>query len=292
MRIEQGFFDARQAIDGEGVAKSASVPFFVFEAEGKGADEILAAVRAAAPARLNGLFIDSVDLSQRVSEDTYTVTVTYTRNEAKAREETTTQGEEGDTTEYGNASPAVSFDTTGGTRHITQSLSTVGRYPANAINYGGAIGVDGDGNVNGVDITMPVMTFSETHYFKPARVSLDFQKRLFMLTGTVNNKAFRGFAAGEVLFQGVSARRTGTDAEDLWELTYTFAVSPNQTEVKISENITVATKAGWDYVWLTYSDGVVNGTRTRRPKAAYVERVYRASDFADLGINTEVVLDE
>ena len=58
-----------------------------------------------------------------------------------------------------------SFDTGGGTQHITQSLSTIGRYAASgtAPDFGGAIGVTHD-DVEGVDITFPVYNCSETHY--------------------------------------------------------------------------------------------------------------------------------
>jgi hypothetical protein len=291
MRIERAFFDERQTVDGDGQAKSASLPYFVFDAQGKTVEDVLAAVREVAPAKLNGLYLASVEIDERVSDDTYAVTVTYERDEAKAREETTTQGEEGDTTEYGNASPAVSFDTTGGTRRVTQSLATV-RYPANAADYGGAIAVDGEGNINGVDITMPVMRFTETHYFKPARVTTVFQKRLFTLTGKVNNSAFREFAAGEVLFTGVSARRTGTGADDLWELTFNFSVSPNNAQFSVQGMNGTINKPGWDYAWISYGETVRTGRVRKVPVAVYVEQVYERADFSLLGINTEAIVDE
>ena len=99
------------------------------------------------------------------------------------------------------------------------------KVPTTAPDFGGAIGVDNDGNVNGVDITMPVMHFSETHFFKASCVTTTFKKRLAGLTGTINKSAFRGFQAGEVLFLGAAGTRRGTDSEDEWEITYRFAVS-------------------------------------------------------------------
>ena len=57
------------------------------------------------------------------------------------------------------------FDTSGGTQRVTQSLSTVGAYAPSgetAPNFHGAIGVTKD-NVEGVDITTPVFNFGETH---------------------------------------------------------------------------------------------------------------------------------
>ena len=62
------------------------------------------------------------------------------------------------------------FDTGGGTQHITHSIKTVGKYAApgkTAPDFKGAIGVTLD-NVEGVDITVPVYHFSETHYLAAA----------------------------------------------------------------------------------------------------------------------------
>ena len=69
---------------------------------------------------------------------------------------------------------------------MTQSLKTVAKYPSDAPDYGGAIGYDGE-NVNGIDVTMPVMNFSETHYVKPSRVTTKYKKNISDLTGSVNS---------------------------------------------------------------------------------------------------------
>jgi hypothetical protein len=96
-----------------------------------------------------------------------------------------------------------SFDTSGGTQHITQSLATVAAFAASGSppDHGGAIGVSDD-KVEGVDITVPVYRFEETHPFSPAVVNNAFKGVIFGLTGKVNDASFKGFAAGEVLFLG------------------------------------------------------------------------------------------
>ena len=53
--------------------------------------------------------------------------------------------------------PSFAFDTGGGSKHVNQSIATVSKTPSDAPDYGGAISVDSEGNVNGIDITMPVM---------------------------------------------------------------------------------------------------------------------------------------
>ena len=69
--------------------------------------------------------------------------------------------------------------------------------------FGGAIGVTADG-VEGVDITVPVYQFSETHYFSDAQVTGAYKGAIFSCTGKTNAGAFKGFAPGEVLFLGAS----------------------------------------------------------------------------------------
>lgn len=174
---------------------------------------------------------------------------------------------------------SYSFDTGGGTAHITQSKATVGRYPATAPDCEGAIGVTADG-VEGVDITVPVYNFNETHYLPSATVTAAYKATLFSLTGKVNNATFKGFAAGEVLFLGASGSQRGNDD---WEIQFKFAASPNMTGLSVG-SISGISKGGWEHLWVLYSDNVDQNTLIKRPAAAYVERVYDAGDFSLLGI--------
>src|SRR5262245_33962270 len=65
-----------------------------------------------------------------------------------------------------NGSFHLSFDTTGGTLNIKASRQTVASYPTNpaAPNHGGAIGVKGNKEVEGVDIVVPALKL--TVHFK------------------------------------------------------------------------------------------------------------------------------
>ena len=179
---------------------------------------------------------------------------------------------------------SFSFDTGGGTQHVTQSLQTINRYAPSgktAPDFKGAIGVNGD-NVEGVDITVPVYSFSETHYLAAELVTTAYKNTLFTLTGRVNVAAFRGFAAGEVLFLGASGAKRG---EEDWEITFRFAASPNANYLVVGD-ITGISKKGWEYLWVRYQDVEDTAAKTivKRPLAAYVERVYRDGDFSLLGI--------
>lgn len=177
-----------------------------------------------------------------------------------------------------------SFDTGGGAQHITQSLATVASYAPpskTAPDFKGAIGVTVD-SVEGVDTIVPVYNFTETHVFEEAAVNDAFKSAIFVRTGKVNSDAFRGFAAGEVLFLGASgSQRDGGD----WEITYRFAASPNATGLTVGD-ITGINKKGWEYLWVRYEDAEDGAALTivKRPVAAYVERVYGLQAFAGLGI--------
>ena len=175
-----------------------------------------------------------------------------------------------------------SFDTTGGTVHVTQSFGT-NRFGPLAPDFHGAIGVSDD-RVDGVDITIPAYKFSETHYIPRIFVSTSYKNTLFQLTGKVNNSSFKSFAPGEVLFLGSTGQRRGR--ED-FEITYNFAASPNIGSIVFTPTIEVINKEGWDYMWLYYADEVDNTAYriVRRPKAAYVERVYPRADLGLLGLS-------
>lgn len=182
------------------------------------------------------------------------------------------------------AESVFTFDTGGGTQHVTHSLATVSRYAPpgkTAPDFKGAIGVTAD-SVEGVDIAVPVYHFSETHYLADTTVTPEYKATLFSLTGNVNNAAFKGFAAGEVLFLGAAGSKRGSGD---WEITYRFAASPNVTNLTIGD-ITGINKKGWEYLWVRYSDSedAVAKALVKRPVAVYIEQVYPYGDLNGLGI--------
>ncbi len=234
------------------------------------ADDLAAmqAVRGTAPTTHNDLERGEISL-EPVAATRWEATVQYNTAD--------TELEEGES--------SFSFDTGGGSQHITQSLSTVNKYVASgtAPDFKGAIGVTKD-SVEGVDITVPVYTFSETHILADADVDDTYKGKLFSLTGKTNDDTFKGFAIGEVLFQGASGSKRGNGD---WEITFNFAASPNKTGLTVGD-ITAVAKKGWEYLWVRYEDAVdaTAGAMVKKPLAAYIEKVYDAGDFSDLGIGT------
>ncbi len=260
-----------------------------------GSDDDLAiksAVENFAPETYDGLPMQSVQI-EPISEEFWDASVRYADSSSPS-------SSSGGTPDPGSNEYTYSFDTMGGTQHITQSLGTVGSYADSSIpsapDFHGAIGVsntNGNAEVQGVDVTVPIYNFSETHYLTVEQVTPEYKGTLFQLTGKVNNAAFRGLAAGECLFLGASGTLHGTEFTDGtsgggdWEITYRFAASPNKTGITIG-SITGIAKKGWEYLWVRYADveDMNAMAMVKRPVAAYVEQVYESADFSLLDIGS------
>lgn len=202
---------------------------------------------------------------------------------------------------------ARSFDTGGGTQHITNALQVKNStgdvtddgervYGPTGIDDGasmkGAINVD-DNSVNGVDIVVPAFQFQES-YDVPLSVLNDaYIRKLGELTGSINNAAFRGFKAGEVLFVGASGAHEWDDQRGYGPgaITFKFVASPSAGDgktllpLKVGEINNIA-KGGHEYLWVKYATiaDTSKNQLTRQPIAVYVNRVYPDGDFSQLKI--------
>lgn len=178
-----------------------------------------------------------------------------------------------------------SFDTTGGTQHITQADGEQ-RYGDNAPDQKKAIGVD-DSGVNGVDIVVPQLQWTETYDVPNAYVTNAYIKGVAEATGKTNNATFRSFAAGEVLFVGCTGSQEWDDQKGRgpWSLSFKFIASPNVTNETVGD-ITGIDKKGHEYLWVRYETAASNNVAIKKPRHVYVNRVYKEGDFSALGIGT------
>ena len=281
-------YDSRQSTTGDNAQVTLT-----YIASGSDDDlAIKAAVESFAPETYDGLPRQSVQI-EPISEEYWDASVRYADSSSPS-------STSGGTPDPGSNEYTYSFDTMGGTQHITQSLDTVSSYADSSIpsapDFHGAIGVsntNGNAEVQGVDVTVPIYNFSETHYLTVEQVTPEYKGTLFQLTGKVNNATFRGLAAGECLFLGASGTLHGTEFTDGtsgggdWEITYRFAASPNKTGITIG-SISGIAKKGWEYLWVRYADveDMNAMAMVKRPVAAYVEQVYESADFSSLDIGS------
>lgn len=187
------------------------------------------------------------------------------------------------TVHYGLSDPAestLSFDTTGASTHITQSLTTVNTY-GNAPDLDGAIGWDGD-HVQGTDVQIQQYAWNETHTIAAPLFTAAYKAILYDLTSKTNDNGFRGFSVGEVQFQGARGAQRGN--HDV-EVTYFFEASPNLSSHTVG-SITGIAKKGFEYLWVRYKN--TEDATTKRIKAepdgVYVEQIFEEGDFSLLGI--------
>lgn len=201
--------------------------------------------------------------------------------------------------------PDYSFSITAGTKKITQSEKLIDKFGRDGEDelipeHGNAIGVTKD-SVEGCDAFYPQFEWSRTVYI--AKLTLKYLRTLTDTVATTNKEKFYGFEAGELLFLGTEVGKyvvpeSGSGKAFGWPVTFKFAAGVNRENVPVSSSwfeptteqtiggITIPKLKAWEYVWCTYSEQVTGGGRIRvSPKFAYVEQLYRESDFKkNLGI--------
>lgn len=187
--------------------------------------------------------------------------------------------------------PVVSFDTTGSSYRMTYALDTVaiGKSPDAMIpDFQNGINWDGE-KYNGVDVEGTGFKWTEK-YDKPYNfINRSYRRMMRNMTGTVNDRAFRDFAAGEVRFLGCQAQSgRSEDNSKIWEVRYSFVAEPNIGGLQYGDCEPVD-KEGHDYVW-PYTELIEdeeNKRTVRKLRAVVVNRIFRRSNFANLGIGVD-----
>ncbi len=184
-----------------------------------------------------------------------------------------------------------SFDTTGGTKHITHNKQHIGSYVPSGGTvepHNGAIGWKEGGDVDGVDVPDRAFKWTETHQLLLADYGFTYASILGEYSGWVNSSTFRGFDAYCVLFGGAQGGPMDEDP-DLCEITYHFEYQPTATNFTIgvgTDIITVPSKVGWDVISICYTAKEGTKSLSVKPKQVDVDRVFDPFNFSLLGIGT------
>jgi hypothetical protein len=221
-----------------------------------------------------------------VSPDIWQVTVPYEQRLPEKKDKDRPTG-----------SKKLSFEIGGGTQTVKYSLQTMANYardgaPGSAPDYEKAINVSQQGEPDGTDIYVPSFTFSIKKYLPKAAMTSAYIKKLFQMCATTNNGDWVAtddqisidFVDQEVLFLGVSGSERN---DDDYDLDFKFAASPG-LEDGTAGSITGINKKGWEYLWAQFKP-VEHPTDLDKtiwvPYYVYVERMYKPTNFADLGLN-------
>jgi hypothetical protein len=174
------------------------------------------------------------------------------------------------------------FKTGGSTTRIKTALAQL-KFPANAPDPQKGIGVTKD-SIEGIDITVPNLEWQEEWSVPTTQVNKAYLLKLKAVTGKVNASPFRGFPAGEVLFDGADG---GAEAGKKWSLvTFNFKQSDNAVVSLPGTGLSVIPKQGWQYLDLVSETVVDNDVLIARPKYVYINTIFETANFAELGIGT------
>jgi len=170
------------------------------------------------------------------------------------------------------------------------------KFPSGAKDYGGAINVNSDGQVEGVDTIIPGLSITVTQRMAGADLTPAYSLAVANLVGKYNNNTFMSvFPAGSIQFIGGDAALSFAinnpfaggpplDPQDR-ELSFEFLYSPNLSGITIG-SITGINKLGHQYMWIDWESAIVSSKAVRRPLAVYVQDLYgiEPADFSPLAL--------
>ena len=172
-----------------------------------------------------------------------------------------------------------SFSIGGGSFHRNYAIAQI-ENGEDAPEVNGAINYDGE-EVHGVTIpAQPSMEFTIERKKTAAQVTNAYLSTVSDLIYTVNDATFEDWAAGEVLFMGLTGSRTG---DDEFTLNYKFGRNQNRTGQTIA-GISGVAYNGWNYVWVRWAEKEANNAKGVEAKGVYVAKVHEDGDFSGLDL--------
>ena len=208
------------------------------------------------------------------------------------------------------------WSTEGGTAHVTECVwgpdgnngyqagETVYQVDSNdpgPSTFNGKIGYNGETS-EGVDVVRPAFSFTlqkkvpDSYLNTRGQDGYTYKERIVLLTGTVNNAAFRGWSAGNVLFEGCSSSAAAEYHEEdaqpdgqggyvippriIHTITFKFKCNLSRDDLPVAG--TTVDKEGFQYMWV-YSkkqDDSTTGVTLEYPQTVVVNDVYEKTNFA------------
>lgn len=227
--------------------------------------------------RYRGLFRNGTDAIELLAPNTWRVKLLYgVRHSHLSSTDSDTDS-------------SVSFESASESLNVVVPIDTYSS--AGVKGHPGVINPDENGQPRGVQIESSYLVRTETKVFSNSKFSSKYQDNLASLIDHVNNKTFRGYAPGEVLFAHFSAKQQGGPKGD-WTVTFTFKIRRNKTHIDCGQGASgddaphvYVDKRGWDVLWVIVDDYVCHadsqskGPVVKRTYGAFADQVYEEADF-------------
>ena len=230
-------------------------------------EEVLASVLDAAPETIGRARVTHAEISEYFGAGLFEVEVNYEEADAAYSQTLFSSRRERDQRWF--------LATSHASERTFAAVKTISYGPNppqvnNLVNWNGKKGAASV--VSGADIICSTLRENCVLTVKLQSFNTSLRKKIASLTGCLNNRAFHGWAAGEVLFLGANSGLPyrNDKNEELVDVTLQFAVRKNPPERQINGcNVSCG---GWDVLWPLGSNNV------------FVSKVYPQDDLNMLGV--------
>ena len=174
-----------------------------------------------------------------------------------------------------------SFDTTGGTRHVTHGIAHIQSYVPDgktAVDHKGTIGGQRERGHRGRGCAQQELQVDRTPQLLLAGFGWTYAGIVDDLTGTVNNALFRCKAIGTVLFAGTGDPLDQGLADPRPDVS--LRVPSDWRRASVGD-ITGISKVGWQYLWVEYrkNNGGEGNRNDTVPVQVNVDQVLPSGNF-------------
>jgi len=280
------------AADAAGTLSGVRDTYLVSEVGAAGDDEVLQAVLSQAAESYGDAILAGAEITADPGGGVREVEVRYERATASFAGDSLARVKR-------HGDQIWSFDATGEWVRVRRGLSLIQRVPNTAVDPGTRLGWDGsgDGETAGVECLLCRMREKCVATFRAKEIDIAFKRTVMRLTGRVNSTSFHGWEAGEVLFLGASQGAAYRNRAGTWltDVTYRFAISPNEYSPSLGGYSFAGRVEGWDYRWALWGRSVAAGIPGNRVRGIYLTRLYRRADFGQLklrGVSNEAEIRE
>lgn len=187
-----------------------------------------------------------------------------------------------------NDSPVVSFDCSGGSKHITHAISQKKAYPSSGTDdTGGAIGWNGktgpEMEITGCDIPTGQLRESYTKIFRIGSITTEKKRKWASMVGKVNSSTFKGWQPGEVMFLGCTYNGKAKSSTKV-PVQFNFGIQQNESNAKVDGHQCGA-KKGFEVIWaMSETEKGTNDIPVAKVKSVYIAEVCEQGNFGELGL--------